>query len=337
MGLYRAIGRPLFFALDPETAHSVAGAMLGWPLPWQRIGGASHNPRLRVNLAGIELANPVGLAAGFDKRCRHLDTFGRLGFGYAVGGTITWAPREGNPRPRVARTSERLSMTNAMGLPNPGAHAAAGNLERNAASAPRFVSLADEAVSKVAANHELLEPLVDAVELNVSCPNVSWGRDRDNEAHLAEVLQVLRDRRKPLFVKLPPFETQIERDVVLSLAKIAHEGGADGLTASNTRPVPDRRLSAGAGGVSGKELWPSTVRIVRELRGATGGALPINACGGIFTAQDALACIEAGATTVQVYTGLIYVGPRIVGDITHGLAEALASRATDVAAVVGAA
>jgi len=336
MGLYRAAARPLFFVLPAEAAHRLAHRALSWPVSWERIGGAVDDPSLRVTLAGIALRNPVGLAAGFDKACRHLDALGRIGFGYVVGGTITRHPREGNAKPRIVRYPRRGSMTNAMGLPNPGAEEAARNLGRTPRTAPRFASIADQDGPDVVAAHALLEPHVDGIELNASCPNVSWGRDRDNEAHLAGILRDLGARRtKPLFVKLPPFRTEVEREVVLALARIAQEGGADGLTCSNTRPVADRRLATGTGGLSGRDLFEDTVRIVGEVRGATGGALPVNACGGVFTAPDALACIEAGATTVQVYTGLVYLGPRIVRDMTAGLAAAIRERNTDLRTVAG--
>src|SRR5438309_1751459 len=143
MDPYAAIGRPLFFSLPPEAAHRLATRLLGLPLPWARIGGASNDPGLAVTLAGIPLRNPVGLAAGFDKTCGHLDALGALGFGYVVGGTITRASRTGNPKPRIARYPARRSMVNAMGLPNPGAEAAARNVARTSEGpAPRFVSLA---------------------------------------------------------------------------------------------------------------------------------------------------------------------------------------------------
>src|SRR3954453_3868313 len=109
MGLYRSL-RPLVFAASPETAHRIAGQVLEWPLPWPWIGGVQDDPALRTSLAGIELRNPVGLAAGFDKRCRALGALGRLGFGYVVGGTITREPRTGNPQPRIARNPSRQAM-----------------------------------------------------------------------------------------------------------------------------------------------------------------------------------------------------------------------------------
>jgi len=336
MGPYRSVAKPLLFSLPPEAAHRVAQRMLGLPLPWRRIGGVVRDDALAVTLAGIELRNPVGLAAGFDKTGRHLDALGRLGFGYVVGGTFTERPRIGNPKPRIVRIPERSSMVNAMGLPNPGAEAAAETLARVRRTSPRFASLADQSLEEVLRTHALLEPHVDALELNVSCPNVSWGRDRDNEAHLGDLLRELGARRsKPLFVKLPPFRSAVEREVVLALAAIAHEGGAEALTCSNTRLIPEARLSTGAGGLSGADLFEGTLENVAAVRRATGGELPVNASGGIFSATDALACIEAGATTVQVYSGLIYRGPRIVRELTRGLAEALRPRGLSVPAVVG--
>lgn len=337
MGWYSAVGRPLFFTLPPETAHRLAGAMLGLPLPWARIGHAAGDPTLPTTVAGLPLRNPIGLAAGFDKTCAHLDALVELGFGYVVGGTITRAPRAGNVKPRIVRYPAKASMANAMGLPNPGAERVAVTLARRLRPAgPRFVSVADEAVEDAVEAFRLLEPHADGVELNASCPNVSWGRDRDNEAHLRALVTAMRARSaKPLFVKLPPFTTGVERDVVLALASIAQESGASGLTCSNTRPVLEPRLSVGAGGLSGRALWERTPSIVAEVRAATGGAVPINACGGISTADEVLACLEAGAATVQVYSALIYEGPGIVGALTQGLAAALRTRQTSVGALAG--
>ena len=255
MGWYSAVGRPAFLALPPEAAHRVANALLGLPLAWRRMGGVPDDPSLRTSVAGLELRNPIGLAAGFDKTCAHLDSLGRLGFGYVVGGTITRAPRAGNPKPRIVRYPERGSMVNAMGLPNPGADRAAANLARNPRTAPRFVSVADEAVPDAVATVRTLAPHADAIELNASCPNVSWGRDRDNEAHLAELLDAFAlTTPLPVLVKLPPFDGEVEREVVLALAGIAAEHGAAGITCANTRPHEEPKLSVGRGGLSGRDL-----------------------------------------------------------------------------------
>jgi dihydroorotate dehydrogenase len=330
MDWYGTVGRRLFFALPPEASHRAAGALLGLPLPWRRIGRAVDDPVLATNLADIPLRNPIGLAAGFDKTCAHLDALGTLGFGYVVGGTITRAPRAGNLKPRIVRHPSRRSMVNAMGLPNPGAEEAAANLTRSVGGpAPRFVSVADEDVADAVAAFDLLVPRADGVELNASCPNVSWGRDRDNEAHLRELVTTFVGRAdRPVFVKLPPFRTPVEREVVLALARIAQEAGAQGLTLGNTRPVADPGLSVGQGGLSGQALWPQTLEVVAAVREATGTALPINACGGIFSAQDVVDSLEAGATTVQIYTALIFGGPGVLGTLTRGVRDLLRARGT---------
>jgi dihydroorotate dehydrogenase len=159
---------------------------------------------------------------------------------------------------------------------------------------------------------------------------VSWGRDRDNESHLRELVGAFRERtERPLFVKLPPFTSDTERDVVLALAGIATEAGADGLVCANTRPVADRRLSVGAGGLSGKALWERTPRIVETVRRATGR--PIVACGGISTSEDVATALEAGAAAVQVYTAFVYEGPHLPGRLSRGLGDAVSSDAGDVA------
>lgn len=324
MGRYP--GRRVFLTLPPETAHRLAIRLLALPLPWPRLGGdPPEDPRLHVTLAGIRLANPIGLAAGFDKGCAHLDHLGDLGFGYVVGGTITLRPRAGKPKPRIVRDPGERALTNAMGLPNPGAEAAARRLARTPPTAPRFVSLADEAVEDAAAALTLLEPHVDGFELNASSPNAGW---RHEAAHVRALVRELRGRtEKPLFVKLPRFDGADDRDAVLAMATAAVASGASGITCSNTRPVEEARLGAGRGGLSGGPLTAGTPAIVRSVREAIGGELPVNASGGVFTAEDAFACIGAGATTVQVYTGLIYEGPGVVGDLVRGLLDAVAANA----------
>jgi dihydroorotate dehydrogenase len=316
---YGALVRPAFFALPPEASHRLATSLLSLPLPWERIGGALRDPSLEVSLCGVPFANPVGLAAGFDKTCGHLDTLGRLGFGFVVGGTITRAPREGNPKPRIVRTPRRRAIVNAMGLPNPGAEAAARHLARAPRTAPRFVSVADEELPDAVEAVTLLAPHVDGIELNASSPNAPW---RHDPAHMARLLEAFAERTdRPVLLKLPPFTSDADRASLLDLARDAVEAGARGLVCSNTVPVEERRLAAGRGGLSGGPITEVTPRIVADVAAATGGSVPIVGCGGIFTAEDVRRCLEAGATAVQLYTGLIYLGPGIVGELTRGLLE----------------
>jgi dihydroorotate dehydrogenase len=297
--------------------------MLGLPLPWRRIGGVVDDPALMTSLAGISLRNPVGLAAGFDKTCAHLDALGSLGFGYVVGGTVTRAPRPGNPHPRIARDPARRAIVNAMGMPNPGAEAVARNLTRTARTAPRFISLADEPVGDAVATGELLEPFVDGIELNASSPNAGW---EHASSHTGELVRALRARiSKPLFVKIPPLFARDQGASTLSMATAARDAGASGIVCSNTMPVTDARMSTGRGGLSGGPLTAETPRIVAEVVDATDGDLPVVACGGIFTADDARRCLDAGAAALQVYTALIYEGPGLPGSLTRGLAATVRS------------
>lgn len=320
MGLYRSIVRPLMFTLPPEAAHHVTSMALGLPAPWALVAGARNLPDIPTDLAGISLANPVGLAAGFDKNCRELHVFGSLGFGYAVGGSVSRLPRAGNSKPRIARHAGQRALTNAMGIPNEGVESVATHLGQRPATCPRIVSLADEEIADVLFVHERLAGLVDAFELNVSSPNSPWRHDRSrNDVYLARVLAALAEqRREPLFVKLPPFRTPDERREVLALARIAVDAGAEGLTCANTRPVADVGLAKGRGGLSGPPLFEDTPRMIESLAKEFPG-LALNACGGITAAADAQRCLDAGARTVQLYTALIYEGPRVVSSIVREL------------------
>jgi dihydroorotate dehydrogenase len=321
MGLYRSVVRPLAFVIPPEAAHHLVGAALAAPLPWRQIGGAVSGPGLRTDLAGIELSNPIGLAAGFDKNARMVAGLARLGFGYVVIGTVCRFPRTGNPAPRIVRTPAQGSLTNAMGIPNDGVEAVASRLRGRTFDAPVLASIADEEPEDVVAVYERLAPLVAACELNVSSPNSPWRHSgRDNVSHLRDVMAALGQSRKgPLFVKLPPFRSAEERESVLELATIAVDGGANGLTCANTWPVTEPRLSTGRGGLSGAPLSPHTPPMIEALR-AVFPDVALNASGGIMGIRDARDCLEAGATTVQVYTGLIYGGPRLLRELTSGLA-----------------
>ncbi len=324
MGLYRAVGRPLMFALRPETAHRIASLALRLPLPWGWIGGAIGDPALVTDLAGIRLRNAVGLAAGFDKDARMLEGLGRLGFGYLVAGSVSRAPREGYARPRIVRRPADGAIVNSMGLPNDGVDAVAARLLRLRKTVPLLVSLADEAPEDVAHDLATLDPFCDGFELNVSSPNSPWRHGRtDNARYLADALSaVVPAKRRPLFVKLPPAPAPEEAAEVLGLARVAIEAGAEGLTCSNTVPVEESRLARGRGGLSGRPLSEETPRLVERVRAAVGDRPAINASGGIFTGSDARRCLDAGATSVQIYTGLIYEGPRILREITSSLAVA---------------
>ena len=204
-----------------------------------------------------------------------------------------------------------------MGLPNPGADAAAVNLARTRRRAPRLASVADEELDAATATVELLAPHVEGFELNASSPNAPW---RHDAAHMGTLLKAFRRRTElPVLLKLPPFTSVEERKTVQDLARSAVDAGAQGLVCSNTIRVQEPRLAAGRGGLSGAPLRELTPRIVSDVAAATGRAVPIVACGGIFTSEDVRRCLDAGASAVELYTSLIYRGPGIVGALTPGL------------------
>ena len=277
-----------------------------------------EDPGLQSRWCGVEVGNPVGLAAGFDKDCRLLPSLATWGFGYMVAGTVTLDPRPGNARPRLFRDPAQQSLTNALGFPGKGLAAAARELGRareRTGGIPIAASISGTSIHEVAACHRMLEPLVDAVEVNISSPNTAGLRVFHEPEALDELLGRLNDgRAKPLAVKLPPYPAAHgpEAEVVMSLARVCRDAGVDGLTAANSRPTEDPRLAVGRGGLSGRPIYERMLDLVRDLRGELGAGIGISACGGIFTGHHAQEAIDAGADTVQVYTGLVYRGPSAV-------------------------
>ena len=318
--LYRRIARPLLFSLPAEAAQKFAERTLLVTPVWKALSGASgpDDGPLRTRWCGIEVRNPVGLAAGFDKDCRLLPSLAAWGFGYMVAGTVTLDPRPGNARPRLFRDPAQQSLTNALGFPGRGLAAAARELAHardRTAGVPIAVSISGTSIHEVAACLRMLEPLVDAVEVNISSPNTAGLRVFHEPAALAELLgRVNEGRAKPLAVKLPPYPERDgpEADSVIPLARVCRQAGVDGLTAANSKPTKDPRLAVRRGGLSGRPIYERMLDLVRDLRSEVGSGIGINACGGIFTGRHAREALDAGADTVQAYTGLVYRGPSAV-------------------------
>lgn len=320
---YRLIVRPLLFRLPPESTQRVADVTLSVRPLWRayaKIANVSSQP---TTIAGINLRNRVGLAAGLDKRCAYLGSLSDFGFGYVVGGTVTRNPRPGNPKPRVLRLPLESSLINALGFPGDGLSAVVAHLQ-NLQDRPAKVWVSIAALEELEMEECLttLEPLVDATELNISSPNTAGLRRFQEPVALRGLLNALNQvRNKPLFVKIPPYRTEQERESVMALVRVCRETGVNGITAGNTIPVDDIRLAMGRGGLSGSAILPDMLRIVPEIRSEVGAELIINACGGISTAVDAQKALSSGANTVQIYTSMIYRGPGVVADIVEGLAR----------------
>ena len=354
---YRLLLRPVLFRLPPETAQRAAELALGRQRMWRWLAPALRvsDPRLPVDLCGLKLDNPIGLAAGYDKDCIFLGSMAALGFGYLTGGTVTESPRPGNPKPRVIRHVREQSLINALGFPSRGLEVVARHLERSryhGIGTPTIISVSGVTPGEVLRCHRRLEPLCDGIEVNISSPNTAGLRVFQEPDGLDDLLgQLDEQRRTRLFVKLPPYgpydsaaqtasrtganEPQppavLAAEQVLALARVCVRRGVDALTVANSRPTLDPRLSTGVGGLSGKMIFADTLRMVAEVRSEIGDALAINACGGIFSGEDAWRALQAGATTVQLLTGLIYRGPGIVRRVNH---ELLACMKRDAASSV---
>ena len=324
MGLYSAFARPIFFRFPPETAHRIGDLTLRVSPIWSALRPllSTRDARLETTVAGITFPNPVGVAAGLDKDCRFLPGLLDIGFGYATGGTITLDARPGNATPRVIRETRQHALLNALGFPGEGLDAAESRLRKlsEARRAQILVSISGTEVEDIAECHRRLQPLVSGVEVNVSSPNTAGLRTFHEPANLARLVSALVDQRdRPLFVKLPPWRSDEERDEMMPMARTSIESGADGLVIANTHPTEDARLAVGRGGFSGAPLFDDTLRMVSEARQELGDEFALIACGGVSTADHVWRLLEAGATAIQLYTSFIYEGPGLPGRINRDL------------------
>ena len=330
---YRLLLRPLLFRLPPEAAQKVAELALRRRLVWRALAPAFRveDQRLGVDFCGLRLTNPVGLAAGFDKDCALLPSLAAMGFGYLVGGTVTESPQPGNPKPRMLRYIDHLSLINALGFPGKGLQNAARHLERVRGvlgDTAVAVSISGVSADEIVRCHRLLEPLADIIELNISSPNTAGLKAFHEAPALADLIGRINDgRAKPLMVKLPPYSSSSAAEPsdgeaaerVLAMVKTCLDEGVDAVTVANSRPIADSRLSTGAGGLSGKAVFSDVLKMVAEIKAEVGDRMAISACGGIFSGEDAWQALKAGAKTVQLYTGLVYRGPGIVAQINRDL------------------
>ncbi len=337
--------------LNPEDAHGVTMAALALGLgPTDR---SPPDPVLAVNLAGLELANPIGLAAGFDKNAKAPRALLRAGFGFVECGTTTPRPQAGNPRPRLFRLSADRAVINRMGFNNAGLDAFAAGL--HAPRGPGVVG-ANIGANKDSENRardyvlglRRLWTLADYFTLNISSPNTPGLRDLQGKAALEDLLGLVGEARRdlagrhghrPIFLKIAPDLTEADvRDIV----EVALAGGMDALIVGNTTLARPDNLSGAArgeaGGLSGAPLFAASTRVLGWARAISGGRLALIGVGGVSSAADAYAKIRAGASAVQLYTALVYEGPALVARLKSDLAARLrADGFRSLASAVGAA
>jgi dihydroorotate dehydrogenase len=322
--------RPLLFALDPETAHNVTLAALRTGLLPK---AAPDDPILATRLAGLALPNPIGLAAGFDKDVLVPDAMLRLGFGFVECGSVTPRPQTGNPRPRIFRLVEDAAVINRLGFNNQGLEHAVVRLQARA-QRPGIVGInlgankdSDDRASDYVTGIRAAAALASYVTVNISSPNTPGLRALQDSAALADlVARVVAARGAiavPIFVKVAPDLEPADFDTI---ARIAIDGGIDGLIVSNTTITRPPLVSAHAretGGLSGAPLQPLALAALQGFARATGGQLPLIGAGGIASGADAYARIRAGASAVQLYSALVYHGPGLVARIKAELATLL--------------
>lgn len=346
MSAVERAGLALLHRIDPETAHglSLKALRLGLvPLP-----GLVTSPRLATGLAGLALANPVGLAAGYDKNAAAVGPLCRAGFGFVEVGAATPRPQEGNPRPRLFRLAADRAVINRFGFNNEGMAAIGArlaahprgpvpvglNLGANKDSADRAADFA-----RVLAH---CGPHIDFATVNVSSPNTERLRELQGRAALAALLARVMETRAglarpiPVFLKIAPDLTEAE---LAEIAEVALDTGIAGIVATNTTTARDGLVSPHgdlAGGLSGAPLFERATRVLARLSVLTEGRIPLIGVGGVSSAEEAYAKIRAGAAAVQLYTAMVYQGLSLAARIARGLDDLLArdGHAT-VAAAVG--
>ncbi len=344
--MYKFLLKPILFRKDPEAAHHFTFAWIKktFSLPLVRSivkrTFSYENTALEREVFGLKFKNPVGLAAGFDKDARLIDEMAMLGFGFIEIGTLTPKPQEGNPKPRLFRLPEDEALINRMGFNNGGVLAAVERLKKRKSKiliggniGKNKLTPNEKAVDDYLICLEALHPYVDFFVVNVSSPNTPDLRDLQEKEPLRKLLLAVKnandqkEKPKPILLKIAPDLTNGQLDDIVD---IVLQTKIDGVIATNTT-IDRSQLKTditevnimGAGGVSGKVLGKRSTEVIRYLSDKSNKGFPIIGVGGIHSPDDAIEKLEAGASLIQVYSGMIYEGPALIKRINQGLARHL--------------
>lgn len=335
MALYDIL-RPLLFKLDAETAHRLTLYSLGVA---QRSGFAHRIATppedVPTRVFGIHFPNPVGLAAGLDKNAEHLDALDTLGFGFIEVGTVTPLPQPGNPKPRMFRLPQHEAIINRLGFNNGGVDALVRNVQQSSYHGVLGINIGKnkDTPNEKAVNdyltclHKVYEH-ASYITVNISSPNTKGLRDLQEEATLHKFISILRaaqerlgsqyGRRKPMLLKIAPDLDEGELDAI---AEVLLRTGIDGVICSNTTidhsTVADDPRGGETGGLSGKPLFERSTSVLAGMHRRLQGRIPLVGVGGILEGSDATEKLDAGASLVQVYSGLIYRGPHLVAECVN--------------------
>ena len=332
--------RKVLFALDPERSHHISMDAIGAA---ERLGlmslFAKEVPDDPVELMGLTLPNPVGLAAGLDKNAQAFNGLGALGFGFVEVGTVTPRPQPGNPQPRLFRIPDAEAIINRMGFNNLGVDYLVERVKHRRYSGVLGINVGknfDTPVEKAADDYclcmEKVYAYADYITANVSSPNTKGLRDLQFGDSLNALLAALKQKQKeladehdryvPLAVKIAP---DMDEEAIKHVAQSLREYDIDGVIATNT--TIDKSSVKGfthgdeEGGLSGRPLTERSTEVIRQLSDALDGAIPIIGVGGIFDGESAADKIRAGATAVQIYSGFIYRGPAVIREAAAAIAE----------------
>lgn len=340
--MYKSLVRPFLFLFDPEAIHHFVFKVL---LLKGKIPGFKpllsalfnyKNSKLEKELFGLKFANPVGLAAGFDKDAKLIDELACFGFGFIEIGTLTPLAQSGNDKPRLFRLPKDEALINRMGFNNEGVEAAVGRLKKNRSKVIVGGNIGknketpnDKAFSDYMLCFEALHPYVDYFVVNVSSPNTPGLRELQDKEPLKRLmfhvkgLSRSKGKLKPILLKIAPDLTTSQLDDIVEILK---ETKTDGVIATNTTISRDNLVttkeevnSFGAGGLSGKPLTDKSTEVIGYLRKQLGPNYPIIGVGGIMNPQDALDKLKAGADLIQLYTGFIYEGPGVIKRINKAI------------------
>jgi len=337
--MYKLIIRPILFLFDPEKVHYFTFSFirflnkLGFGALFNSIYEVK-NKQLETEVFGLKFKNPVGLAAGFDKDAKLYKELSNFGFGFIEIGTLTPKGQDGNPKKRLFRLKKDHAIINRMGFNNGGVLEAVERLKKNNGvliggnigknkSTPN-----EEAVKDYEICFEALFPHVDYFVVNVSSPNTPNLRELQDKKPLTELLQTLQEKnlampaQKPILLKIAP---DLTNEQLLDIIDIVNETKIAGVIATNTTISREGLQSENqkeTGGLSGKPLTNRSTEVIRFLSEKSNKSFPIIGVGGIHTAKDALEKLEAGASLVQLYTGFIYEGPKLIKDINKAILKA---------------
>ncbi len=336
---YYPLLRPFLFALDPETAHDLAFRSLDAAAKIGLVGAMTAKVAASpVTAMGLSFPNRIGLAAGLDKNAAHIDGLAALGFGHLECGTVTPRPQPGNPRPRLFRIPEAEALINRMGFNSAGVERFLANAHRATWDGILGINIGKNFDTP---NHSAVDDYLTClravcrrasyVAVNISSPNTKGLRELQAEEALSGLLAALKSeqakladthgRYTPIAIKIAP---DLESQALDDIARLLVKHRIDGVIATNTTvsrvAVKGLPHSDEAGGLSGRPLRAQATEVIRALAKAVDGALPVIGVGGIVSGTDAKEKVDAGATLVQIYTGLIYRGPQIVAECAAAVA-----------------